>query len=298
MEECKRCREMKDSKEFLNNRRLKVKDCKECQIMVKEWKQKKADEKEKKKLDLEEGVYSDIKIKPIYSNFVEEGFDQEKSINNYKLETFDIKKMMDATQKNNFSSILTASRRSGKTYLLEKLYKDWAKLFDIIITFSYSAVNPTYKFVTDLKFSDYKNEIMNEINEFQFGTGLKYKILIIFDDLASKSVKHKDGILQAFIRGRNANLSIVLSTQDYKLVDKTCRSNTDFLFIGKTNNAENRLSLIESTLLHGIKYPDEIIGKGAKLAYADKWIMKKTEDKKFVVIDMFGDKEEMFTYRA
>jgi hypothetical protein len=171
-------------------------------------------------------------------------------------------------------------------------------MFDLIVTFSYSAINPTYDFVTDLKFKDYDAGVIKDIYAFQERTKYKYKILLIFDDLVSTKMKEQDGIIQSFIRGRNANISIVVSTQIFNLISKKNRGNCDFMFIGKTNTAENRITMCEALLANNVKYPKNLRNKTERMEYLDKWLIRKTEDKHFIVVDMFDDAEKIYDYKA
>jgi hypothetical protein len=214
------------------------------------------------------------------------------------LPPFDINSLLKPAEKDNFSMILTASRRSGKTTLLSYLYPLWQQHFDIVVTFSYSIHNKTYNFVQEPKFDNYYPDALKDIFKLQRKTSNRLKILIIFDDLVSSKVKDDDDILQAYIRGRNSNISIVISTQILTLISRKNRGNSDFIFIGKTNSSENRLTLIESLLMNAVKTPETIRNKTQKLQFLDKWLMNHTEDYNFIVMDCYNDKESLFNFKV
>lgn len=214
------------------------------------------------------------------------------------LEPFDPNKLMKTGDADNFSMVLTASRRSGKTTLLRYLYPKWEKIFDIIFVYSYSIHNEAYAFVKEPKFDSYNPDSIKDIFKFQKKTSNKFRILIIFDDLVSKSVKDDDSILQAYIRGRNSNISIVISTQIFKLIAKNNRGNLDYLFCGKTNMSENRLTLIENVFMNSVKMPDVIKNKTQKIEFLDRWLIEHTTDFHFVVVDCFEDNEKLYDFKV
>ena len=215
-----------------------------------------------------------------------------------QLEDFDMNNLMTTAANEEFAACISASRNVGKSYLLRYMYPYWQKLFDLIIVFTYSAHNKTYDFVTDLKFPDYDPELLKEIFRFQRLSKNKCRILIIFDDLVSNKVKHDDQIMQCYTRGRNSNISVVVSTQIFKLINKNSRGNSDYIFIGKTMTAENRLTLAETVLMNNVKVPRDLRSRVAKLEYLDQWLLKKTEDHVFLVVDMKHDGEKIYKYSA
>jgi len=215
-----------------------------------------------------------------------------------RLPDFNDSVMMTSALNDEFSAVISASRRAGKSYMLSYLYPKWQRIFDLVVVFSYSAHNTTYDFVTDLKFSDYNPEILKELFMFQKLTKNTYRFLIIFDDLVSTKVKHDDTIMQCYTRGRNSNISVVVSTQIFKLINKNNRGNTDYMFIGKTNTTENRMTLCETILMNNVKVPKELKSKTAKIEYLDEWLLRKTEDHYFIVIDMKSDSEKIYRYKT
>jgi hypothetical protein len=219
-----------------------------------------------------------------------------KQIDAEKLEKFDMNKLMEDVTNQDFAMVISASRNVGKSHMLSKLYPKWDKKFDLIIVFSYSAHNPTYKFVTGPKFADYNPGIINDLFKFQRKTENSLRILIIFDDMVSNKIKFDDSIMQCYTRGRNSRISICISTQIFKLISKNSRGNTDYMFIGKTNTAENRLTLCETVLMHNVKIPKTIKNKTQKLEYLDQWLLKKTLDHHFIVIDMKNGMEKVYDY--
>jgi hypothetical protein len=222
----------------------------------------------------------------------------QKSIDADVLKPFDMNALMGSAKNDEFAVIMSASRKAGKSYLLAHLYPQWVKIFDLIVTFSYSAHNTTYDFVTDVKFNDYEPQMIKDLFIFQRETKNKFRILVIFDDLVSSKVKYDDAIMQCYTRGRNSNISVVVSTQIFKLLNKNNRGNTDYMFIGKTNTAENRKTLCETVLTNSVKTPASVRNKVMKEDYMDKWLLNKTQDHKFVVIDMKNDNESIYEYKA
>lgn len=222
----------------------------------------------------------------------------DKIIDADKLDSFDTNNLMTEAANDDFSIIISASRKAGKSHMLSKLYPMWSKLFDLIIVFSYSAHNKTYDFVTGPKFPDYDPKIIDDIFRFQRKTGNLLRFLVIFDDLVSSNIKFDDSIMQCYTRGRNSRVSVCVSTQIFKLVNKNNRGNTDYMFIGKTNTTENRMTLCETVLMNNVRIPPQIKSKTAKIEYLDNWLLGKTKDHHFIVIDMKADSEKIYDYLA
>jgi len=78
------------------------------------------------------------------------------------------------------------------------------------------------------------------------------------DDCVSEKTKSDDSIMQLYLTGRNWNISCIISSQVSTLISKKVRSNTDFVFIGKTNTPENRVNLCNTFLSSCVKMPDSI----------------------------------------
>ncbi len=157
-----------------------------------------------------------------------------------------------------FASLVTASRNSGKSYLLRHLIRCYLKeLYDIFIFISDSPDNKTdfepvispkpAIFLTDMNYA-----ILNKIqktNEEREKKGKdKLYTLVLFDDKVSSSVKSDDQLLQLYTRGRHLGVSVIFSSQSRTLANPVWVANSDLTIILKSNSAQQKKGIIENIL--------------------------------------------------
>lgn len=166
--------------------------------------------------------------------------------------------------------LITASRRSGKTYYAKYLVKKIKKLYSLIICF------------TNTKNSGQWNSILNEDNiidgydpeiiqmVYDRNKILKNKapkanrnVLIIFDDVIdNKKIKNDETVESLFIRGRHDGIGVIFITQKLTRVSPTIRENSDIIIVpiqksrkalealaeeyGIVNNGKDFINLINS----------------------------------------------------
>ena len=71
-------------------------------------------------------------------------------------------------------------------------------------------------------------------------------ICIVCDDLAdNKKAMHGSMLQSLFTRGRHSNVTIILMTQRYRLLDVTTRVNANALFIFRMRNAKDLEAIVE-----------------------------------------------------
>lgn len=126
-----------------------------------------------------------------------------------------------------FSSIITGSSRSGKSYLLKHLLTmNKSKLlrkFDFVLIFSKTLVNGFYKsFInSDLMFYDYEPAIIEFMKqkyiEYQ-KQGKTFKWLVILDDCVDAKSKYYNHIQDLYFHGRHYQASIMFLTQKCSLM--------------------------------------------------------------------------------
>lgn len=195
-----------------------------------------------------------------------------------------------------YSSIFVAIRRSGKTYLLKSMYDKIVRDNDIVFFLSNSIHNTTYDFVKENRFTYYNNKFFSDILRFQRGTNNEFRIAVILDDMVSVTQKYSNGLLQFFVRGRNCKISVYFSSQTETLINKTCRQNSDFIFIGNTPTYDIRENIIQFFLKGNVDIPKSIKSRYMRNDYIDKFLLHHTKDYKFLVIDNIERK--LFTYRV
>lgn len=177
--------------------------------------------------------------------------------------------------------IMTASRRSGKTYTLRDiLNKCKYKFDDVILISNTSEFNVDYDYIPDKKKfkTDKMNNIIEDIKKSQKQL-LKKKqkmknYLIIFDDILdddSVGKRNSNVINDLATLGRHLNLSCIVLTQSFIKLSTIARANCDFCFISRSRNERNIEQFCESYLT------GELEGSGdgssqkkiAKLIYFD-----------------------------
>lgn len=200
------------------------------------------------------------------------------------LETFNFNEKFESDQC--YSMILAAIRRSGKTTMIKYIYPMLKKQYDFVVFLSNSIHNNVYDFVqTPLKFKDYNSELIDDIMTFQEKSGNLFRWCIIMDDLVSYKNKNDDSLMQLYVRGRNVNITVIVSSQSTTLINKNNRGNSDFVVIGNNPSAEYRETVIKAFLMGAIKVPKDINTKNSKLEYLHKYILHHTKNYGFLIMD-------------
>lgn len=136
-----------------------------------------------------------------------------------------------------YSAVFLGTRFSGKTSFIGWLYAELRKRYDLIVWFCGSPAAAIYQdFLNDkdliFVYDNYSESIMEDIFSFQKESGNFLNVAVMMDDMVSnKVVKWAEKILQAFVRGRNSNMSIFIAAQDDTLISPVARRNLDFCFL-------------------------------------------------------------------
>lgn len=217
-----------------------------------------------------------------------------KQIDFSELPKFDFKKQLEAG--NNYSILISAIRRSGKTTMMRYIYPLLKSLYDIVIFISNSIDNPIYNFVTGPRFPSHSREMLKDIFKFQTITQLKFNICVLFDDCISANNKNDDSLLQFFLRGRNKNCTIIMCTQSTKLINKNNRGNSDFVIIGNNPSAEFREDVLKAFLLGAVPLPNYIKTKSQKIDYLNKFLLHYTKNFGFLVMNNIN--RELYEFKT
>lgn len=159
-----------------------------------------------------------------------------------------------------FSMTIIAPRRQGKSYFIKDIFEknDFNRMFDLHVVFSQSLSNAMdvdfyANFVPGSWQYDKPEDIptvMQKIFDLQKDSmekfGRYYNILIIFDDMVSLKQKYNNEILQAYIRGRNSGLSIIMTAQTPALLSKDWRTNSDYAVLFFDKDVDNRKKNIDN----------------------------------------------------
>jgi hypothetical protein len=150
-----------------------------------------------------------------------------------------------------FLLVIVAPRKSGKTNLLLDALMDENKYctkFDIIIiwsrTYHHDSKWRNIKLPEGSVFTTFVEEEVKEILRMAEYVAKKMtvNVLFIFDDMISEGIMnpHRMGVLEAVaVRGRHANVSIVIISQQYMALSAAVRNNaTNSIFFRIRNGDE------------------------------------------------------------
>jgi hypothetical protein len=133
------------------------------------------------------------------------------------------------------SFLLLGSTRSGKSTIINYLFEKYFKKH-ISILMSNSLQSDAYKplkktcICSDL----YHTEVLKELYGINHATHNHYKFLCIIDDVSH--VRHDKQYQRLLTIYRNSRISAIVSAQALTMFDKNCRSNVNFVFLGRLNS--------------------------------------------------------------
>lgn len=138
-------------------------------------------------------------------------------------------------QKNGCSFILVGSTRSGKTTLLNYLFKrHFTKHISVLM--SNSLQNDTYKMLKkECVTSDFFHpEILKDMYKINHDTNNNYQFMCIIDDIPDK--RNDSEIKRLMTIYRNSRISCFVCAQGLTMMDKLSRGNINFIFLGRMNS--------------------------------------------------------------
>lgn len=209
-----------------------------------------------------------------------------------------------------FIQVISAPRKSGKSYLIKNLLlnKEMMRdLFDYIIILNPSLdLNDDYDGIvntdktTVYKFSkveDFKN-IITETIKTQEEIIKHHKkercpqVLLVLDDIIDSNLLNFRGIVDRLAtRGRHANISVICSSQRLSAVSRTIRLNCDSLiFFSPSNYSEFEQILGEYIPRHNKKKVNTILDEAFNIPYLFISILNTEKIQKDKVRLGFGDK--------
>lgn len=163
-----------------------------------------------------------------------------------------------------FSMLIISSRNSGKSYLCRYLLQyrlvDKFDLFVIFVNNNEELEKYTEIVPTELAFTDYKPELINDIrrkNEERIVQGKKMlNVLVLLDDTVGNKIKSDDTLLQSYTNGRHAGITTIFISQSYALANTAWRNNSDVVILLKQNSGGARKAIVEN-FLDGSLYIDD-----------------------------------------
>jgi hypothetical protein len=175
------------------------------------------------------------------------------------------------------SIILTGSTRSGKTTMLNYLFKKHFQSF-ISVLMSNSLQSDAYKMLKKhCQTADfYHPEMLKEMYKINHETNNKYKFFAIIDDIPDK--REDPEIKRLLTIYRNSRISAVICAQGLTMMNKLARSNINFVFLGRMNSDQE----IERNVK---EYLQSYFPTTMKMAEKIKLYKVLTEDYHWLVID-------------
>lgn len=198
-----------------------------------------------------------------------------------------------------FSMVITASRNSGKTYLIKHLLDKYLiKQYDIIIFVSDSPDTvEEFEHITKAIFLTSMNfTIINKISNVNKDREEPLRTLLIYDDKIGNETKYDDNLMQLFTRGRHLNLSIIFASQAKKLMDNSWLNNSDYIVLLKQNSAQQKRVILENVLMGTIDMEDEKEEKLLLKRIMAKYMAEKGDA--IVINNKDRTNDNLFYYRA
>lgn len=133
------------------------------------------------------------------------------------------------------SILLLGSTRSGKSTLINYLFDKYFKKH-ISILMSNSLQSEAYKpLKKHCVISDhYHSEVIKELYQINHATDNHYMFMTIIDDVSH--VRHDKQYQRLLTIYRNSRISAIVSAQALTMFDKNCRSNINFVLLGRLNS--------------------------------------------------------------
>jgi hypothetical protein len=134
------------------------------------------------------------------------------------------------------SFLLLGSTRSGKSTLINYLFdKYFRKHMSVLM--SNSLQSDAYKFIKKhcVTSDIYHPEVLKELYLINHSTENHYPFLVIIDDVTH--LRHDKQYQRLLTIYRNSRISAITSCQALTMFDKNCRSNINFVCLGRLNSS-------------------------------------------------------------
>lgn len=209
-------------------------------------------------------------------------------------------------QGKHFSSIILASRNSGKSYLTKHLLRTHlAGLYDriLIVTPSPDDARDYQECTGDeaIIYTQFRSEMITML--FDKNTERKAKgkrminFLIVLDDTSGSKIKYDDSLFQLFNRGRHMGVSNIFITQNYTAASPSWRDNSDIVILLKQNSATAR-DAVRDKIMKGTIYLEDGLNEKKVLTKVVHDYMSKRGDAVVITADTEEGDLQMYKYRA
>lgn len=195
-----------------------------------------------------------------------------------------------------------SSTKGGKSYLMAETLKALEKEFDLVLIFSINISNPLFDSLrgkTNIMFFDkFKSDLVQKIHFINSEVDIdkRLSILCVLDDMIDN--KEDATLKNMLITYRNANISSFLSSQAYSIVNKKARSNLNFVFLGKFNNNEAKIDIIDIYLSGNPEFTNNAIKtKTERRSMELIQYERDTKDHQFIICDNLNG-EKLYLYKV
>lgn len=189
------------------------------------------------------------------------------------------------------------SSKSGKTYLLNHIYNELYKDYDLKILFSvnshidnYNTFNKGDGIIVD----GFKEKLINMLQYINKKCKNYFSFLCVLDD--EINMKFNLTLKNLVTTFRNSNFTTFISLQSHILLAKTSRNNLHRIICLKLNSTEEIREICERLLYNVIQCPSHIKNKFEKIEYLINFYKTHTENYNCFIIDNLDNK--VYKYRA
>ena len=175
------------------------------------------------------------------------------------------------------SFVLCGSTRSGKTTILNYLYKTFFK-GHISVLMSNSLNSDAYNLLKKdcVKSDFYHPEILKEMYKINHATKNHYEFFAIIDDVPDKREDPEMKRLMCIYR--NSRISSIVCAQTATMINKMARSNINWVFLGRMNSS--------SEIERNIKdYLQGSLPTTMKMTEKIAWYKEATSNYQWIVLD-------------
>ena len=178
------------------------------------------------------------------------------------------------------SFVLCGSTRSGKTTILNYLYKTYFQNH-ISVLMSNSINSGSYKMLqkTCATSDFYHPEILKDMYKINHATQNHYEFFVIVDDVPDKREDQEMKRLMCIYR--NSRISSIVCAQTATMINKMARSNINYVFLGRMNASSESERNIKD-------YLTGYLPTTMKMSEKVQWYQRATENYQWLVLDQIN----------
>jgi hypothetical protein len=198
--------------------------------------------------------------------------------------------------------IFGQSKYSGKTTLLKKIIDTCRDEFDYIVLFTTNTEATIYddlkKMINFKICHKFDPKIVNLFHKINTDTekNKRLNVLFVLDDEIDN--KNNSTLRNMILTYRNMNISTIICSQAYSIVNKQSRGNFNFIFLGKFITGEAMRDLINIYMDFSAFPALEGATKPVKEKALLNYYKEHTADYNFIVINSNDDKTKYNKYRV